>query len=526
MTVRFLYPTFHGRGEGGEPEWPPSPLRLFQALVASAARLQPTGMDERTRAAFRWLEQCVAPLIIAPAVRSTVGMRLSVPNNAMDVVARAWCRGNDSEKGDADPRTHRAMKTVRPYWLHGDRLRYVWRSEEPLHAESARSIVRAARHLTCLGWGIDQVVGDASLAVNVDPPSAGEEEWQPFGRASAYGLRTPTPGTFEDLEEHHRAFLNRIGSDGFSVVPPLSAYRLFAYRRASEVARRPVALFALTQPVATGSRDAAFRAFDPARKGLTVAGMLRHATAESAEASGWPAGKVAGFVLGHAARSGETHTPVGIERFAYLPLPSIEFRGNGARTVGSIRRAAIASFAEDTEPEISWAKRMMPGRELFDEDTGEALAMLTVLPDDEKAARPYLASASSWCSVTPVVLPGYDDPEHLKRKASRSDVATQRRRLLERVALRTERLIRKALLQFGMPEVLANHADVEWRNVGFLAGVGHVNRYGIPSHLRRFPRYHVRITFRDSTGRPVRVRGPLCIGGGRYAGLGLFVADE
>ena len=39
LTVRFLdpAPAFHGRGDGGDPEWPPSPLRLFQALVCAAA---------------------------------------------------------------------------------------------------------------------------------------------------------------------------------------------------------------------------------------------------------------------------------------------------------------------------------------------------------------------------------------------------------------------------------------------------------------------------------------------------------
>ena len=37
ITVRFLQPFSHGRGDGGEPEWPPSPLRMFQALVAASA---------------------------------------------------------------------------------------------------------------------------------------------------------------------------------------------------------------------------------------------------------------------------------------------------------------------------------------------------------------------------------------------------------------------------------------------------------------------------------------------------------
>ncbi len=35
ISATFLDGRFHGRRDGGESEWPPSPLRLFQALVAA-----------------------------------------------------------------------------------------------------------------------------------------------------------------------------------------------------------------------------------------------------------------------------------------------------------------------------------------------------------------------------------------------------------------------------------------------------------------------------------------------------------
>ena len=38
LSFRFLSPWFHGRGDEGEPEWPPSPLRAFQALVTTNRR--------------------------------------------------------------------------------------------------------------------------------------------------------------------------------------------------------------------------------------------------------------------------------------------------------------------------------------------------------------------------------------------------------------------------------------------------------------------------------------------------------
>jgi CRISPR-associated protein Csb2 len=56
LTVRFLDRYFHGRTDGDAPEWPPSPMRLFQGLVAAAARLGRGEPDGRAVAAFRWLE--------------------------------------------------------------------------------------------------------------------------------------------------------------------------------------------------------------------------------------------------------------------------------------------------------------------------------------------------------------------------------------------------------------------------------------------------------------------------------------
>lgn len=521
VTVRFLQPTFHGRAEGGRGEWPPSPLRVFQALVATAARLQPGGLDAPTLDGFRWLERCPAPIILAPRARETTGMRLSVPNNAMDIVARAWARGNETEKGDADPRTHRTMKTVRPYWLRGDRLTYVWCSSgQPLDGGAADRMIRAARHLSCIGWGIDQVVGDASTE-DAQIASLKEEEWHPSAGAAGTGLRTPISGTFEDLEDHHRAFLNRIGPDRFSAPPPVSVYGRFQYRRASDPAARPIAAFALLRP-----DGEAFRAFDAARKALTVAGMVRRATKEAAIAAGWPEEKIRGFVLGHGDNGGRAPAHVGPGRFAYLPLPSVEWRGEGKRVVGSVRRVVLTSLAWNREEEVIWAGRAMSGRDLFDEDTGEVVSGLVLLPDGDKATLPYVGAATTWSSVTPVVLPGHDDPEHLRHKVDRCTEPGQRKRYLERLTSRIDGLIRKALKQFGLPDRMAQDAQIEWGKIGFLPGVGHADRYGVPNHLRKYPRYHVRIGFRDSAGQGIRMPGPLCIGGGRYYGIGLCVGDE
>src|ERR1035437_1240076 len=117
LTITFLDSRFHGRRDGGEPEWPPSPLRLYQAIVAAVAA--PTGSINHLDAALRWFETLRPPQIMAPTIRIGEPYRLSVPNNAMDLVVKAWAKGNYDGTGDANPATHRTMKTLRPTHLVG-----------------------------------------------------------------------------------------------------------------------------------------------------------------------------------------------------------------------------------------------------------------------------------------------------------------------------------------------------------------------------------------------------------------------
>lgn len=59
ISVRFFGGRYHGLDTEGRPEWPPSPGRLFQALVASAAK--GAILREEDRNAFAWLERLKAP---------------------------------------------------------------------------------------------------------------------------------------------------------------------------------------------------------------------------------------------------------------------------------------------------------------------------------------------------------------------------------------------------------------------------------------------------------------------------------
>src|SRR5215813_10601266 len=113
LSVRFHDGRYHG-----EPEWPPSPARLFQALVAAASRGR--SLRDDGRKALAWLEALPPPVIAAPAMR--LGGRLInyVPNNDLDSVGRDPGRVSEI----------RTAKIVRPRLFDPRKtLLYAWRFE-------------------------------------------------------------------------------------------------------------------------------------------------------------------------------------------------------------------------------------------------------------------------------------------------------------------------------------------------------------------------------------------------------------
>src|SRR5262249_18942020 len=123
ISVRFLQQLFHGRTDGDEPEWPPSPLRLFQALVAAAAAQRNQRMRlEDGAPAFRWLESMPCPVIVAaPGRKAQKGYRIYFPDNVGDILAAAWRRG-----ANADIAEYREKKDIRPTHLEGNGVHYLF----------------------------------------------------------------------------------------------------------------------------------------------------------------------------------------------------------------------------------------------------------------------------------------------------------------------------------------------------------------------------------------------------------------
>lgn len=531
LSVTFLDPTYHGQQDGGEPEWPPSPLRLFQAiLAASAARWHEGDFHTLAVPALRWMETLSPPLVVAPPFQVGVPVRIAVPNNDLDVVAASWARGQQPRTQPAKLKT---MKAVNPVWLRrSEPIHYLWSLNEPISEDVQNfleTLFAATRSMVTFGWGMDLVAVQSRLISDTEIHQIAGEIWRPTTAISSVQLRIPTLGSLDALVQRHRAFLDRLKGDGYTPLSSLSAFNTIGYRRSTDPAPQPVAAFEIWKPIAELAElragNSKFRPFDVVRRTPTVAGMVRHAVAEAARRAGWPEDRINTFIHGHTqdgsapARGNSADT-----RFAYVPLPSLERRGDQGVHVGMIRRLLIVG-PSDATADVAWARRALSGQELIPVDRTDPIAMLSVIPHTEQNLQQYLKPSAIWSTVTPVVLPGYDDPNHLRRKLKDMTDAAAKRRLYERLDARTEGLLRKAVRQAGFSDELAQHAELSWRLVGYRPGLQLATQYHTSDHLRGKPRYHVRIRWLDANGNPVNIAGPVVLGAGRYCGLGLFAAE-
>jgi CRISPR-associated protein Csb2 len=234
---------------------------VFQAVVAAAAR---AGTLESTRGALTWLEQRAAPLIIAPEpIETAVRYRLSVPHNAMDLVASHWSRGDeDSDAVRKKIGEMRTMKNVRPYLLPEDTVvHYAWQLDGD--GSSAPPLIAAARGVVALGWGIDLVVADGAVVegARLAELSAKLKVWEPRSDGR-WELRAPMKGTLDDLGRRHAAFLSRTSFADPTLRPPpaLSTFAITNYARADQPRVPDIAGFTLMRVDSDN-----FRAFDTAR---------------------------------------------------------------------------------------------------------------------------------------------------------------------------------------------------------------------------------------------------------------------
>jgi CRISPR-associated protein Csb2 len=189
------------------------------------------------------------------------------------------------------------------------------------------------------------------------------------------------------------------------------------------------------------------------------------------------------------------------DRVSILPLPTIR----KGPTDGRIRRVMLAQPFESDGALCDRLALLFDGQELralSDEDQFPPIFLEGIARRD--TVLPYYTGISrSWASVTPVLLPGYDD-----RKDHRRD---HHKRLA-----RAEQLVCKALRQAAINVPVL----IELSHVPYWTGSLHAREYRPPERLAHYPRWHVRLSFEQPW------TGPLAIGAGRHYGFGVFARTD
>jgi CRISPR-associated protein Csb2 len=491
LSVTLLDDRFHGKADGDESEWPPSPWRLFQALLAGVAA---SGSDAEV---LRWLEGRM-PTIVAPSVKNLCSYRLSVPNNDMDTLARGWAAGREPDKSVAELRT---MKTVRPVGLVADypnqtlTVHYVYflSDDDESHA---KAICAIAGRLHTLGWGVDAACAIGRLVQDDQVAELPGVRWlpRPDIHHAGQSRRVADLGALEDLRRCHELFTSRVSKKLYTFPNRSHRFRVVPYGPSSAVAARPYVAFELRR-VENPDEYRALRQEDA----NVVAAMVRHVACDAAKVE-WPFAEASDvYVAGHA--NGSSETP---PRFSYLPLPTI----GHPHADGMIRRVFVTEPHGGDGRHVEWLRLQLRGGILVQEDRGRPVALLQRTRRADSVVARYLGPTREWSSVTPVILPGYDEFKGIRDHRDLQPT-------------KAERLLLKCLLHAGIPPEAVS--DLTMRKAPFWPGSLHPRQYRRPQYLADHharPGWHVHLLFREP------VTGPLAVGAGRHCGLGLMAGID
>ncbi len=488
-------------------EWPPSPARLFKALVASAragwALSNRNAIDESLRALELqgWTDDTKLPEIVAPraALRAPRQQRF-VPNNSKNWPPE---RRLNPEKGiDLEPEPMVGWDIEAPHTVW-----YWWPSVDASHVPVLREV---SRRVFSVGKGEDLAVLDATDA---EPP-ADAVRWRPA--TSGASVEVPEPGCLVVCDAEFARDINDL---------PLPAAGVRAVTYASDVA-------ASAQPVPTfvlGLWRNGKRCSWDARLLRQVVGPIRHLLDEIrgevvdllARSSGdRPAieGLVRRVLLGHDV----SDKPIAEPHLAILPLPSVL----GPYPDGRIRRVALAGFGCADDPNrraiVEVAQVLLHGRELHDNGSGTGVVIDT--EPDGQWLRSVTRRSRAWATVTPMVQAAKElTSSEWKRLSAARRAADQDplavARLEARLRARRLELIDRSVQQ-AVLGTSARIVSIEFGSGGPIAGVHVATRYRANGYLGETPKLHVRVRFDQP------VAGPIAIGRGRHVGFGVLWPTE
>jgi CRISPR-associated protein Csb2 len=471
LNVTFPFGRFHGR------EFPPSPSRLFQALIAGSHRgvYIRQNVEARDRA-LEWLEN-IAPPVIETCEAGMFGADVTnyVPNN---------------DNSFAHNKTAKSMLA----FVLGEEgvLRYIWHLPDSEQIKVNAEVVCAmARLVTHLGHGQDagfimgEILDDGYTA---KAPIGARVVFQPKEQKGG-GWTVPRAGALAAYKKRYERFLETGNAHAVNV--PL---RQVMYVTDDTIDLScPYALFEILDLLDADK----FFSFD-GRDLRQPAGMVRHAVTEFFDSvkgkrfrAHYGEDLISRKVYGHELQvEGEQSKPVNHPHLAFIPIPNLY-------PDGRIRRVLLAGFGFESETDrelFADIARNLNGAELKDND--EPVARLVQVEEGEEnwkfLDQFYGRSSRVWRSVTPIILTGFN-----------------------RRGRKPEQLLYRALNHIGMDNAAIESVAVYRGPI--VPKTFRPMDYRLSGRLNENPRYHAEVIFK----RPVS--GCLIIGRGRHAGLGLMM---
>jgi len=496
ISVRFHDGRYHG-----QPDWPPSPARLFQALVAGAARGD--ALNEQARHTLTWLESLEPPVIAVPAAWPGQFFRNFVPNNDLDAVGGDLARAGKI----------RAPKPIRPMLFDADTpLLYVWTFDDAPNARvQAGCVCSVAVHLYQLGRGVDMAWAHSEIvaqeAAEARISEHGGAVHRPSSSAGGTPLAIPVNGTLESLVQRHRQMQGRFqplyetrpGRKGTSqtvvagqvfMQPARPLIRHVAYN--SPPTRL---LFDLVGEIASWRLDHIVALTKRIRDAATE--RLQRQRPAMAE-------KIHNAIVGRR-DADEADKAV---RVRIMPLPSIghRFADHGIRRI----LVEIPPNCPLRADDLAWAFSLP----LVISEDGEIRSEL-VPTDDRGMLAQYgidLPEPSyRWRTVTPVALSSAEARRRIDpaRGIVDAKAGTERAKEERYAAFAAVQALRHAGVQ-------ARPLDVQVQREPFEAKGMRVEAFAPETRFAKEQLWHVSMVFAEP------VHGPLVLGDGRYLGLGLM----
>lgn len=473
---------YHGREDNfrGGLSWPPSPARLFQALVAGAAR--GASFLEQDKKALTWLEAQPPPVISAPAVRKGQSVKFFVPNNDLDAVD-----GNPARISEI-----RVQKLWQPLFFNEDQpVFYLWEIEQG--NTEANQVCRLAQRLYQLGRSFDVAWATGQVLEKHEAKLLFESQSGVVNAPGGIGeVAVPCRGTFDSLVRRYQGKRGRLTTVGegrkarqlFSQPPKAyfanSGYNVsptrihFELRNAEgKFAPRPLASAA---SLITSIRDSA---------AARLISMLPESAAQLER-----------LIIGRGASAADVP-----QRIRLIPIPSIGTQ----HTDPSIRRIMleIPPNCPIRADDLQWG---VAGVQPYNPQTGESWLGNLVSSKDSKMADRFARASRKFQSITPLALSKTGRREkHQQGRSSVNDRTRQEQRAVREVA--------QALRHAGID---AHPRTVRVQKEQFQRRGMRAEAFAEGSRFPKSALWHVEVEFSQA------IPGPVVLGDGRYCGLGLM----